>query len=124
MVALAVPVIDTLIVMKQRFGGSQTTLSARFSRVFTADRRHIHHILVARYGSPTRVIISIWIVTLLFAASAVMTVVDKTKPIGYTSGGVALLVLLVLRYRPRRPAAEETVAEETVAENPDVASTS
>jgi UDP-GlcNAc:undecaprenyl-phosphate GlcNAc-1-phosphate transferase len=102
MVALALPVIDTLIVMKQRFGGNETSLGVRFSRVFTADRRHIHHILVARYGSAARALFSIWLVTLLFAASAVMTVVDRTKLIGYTSGGIALIVLLVLRYWPRR----------------------
>ncbi len=102
MLALALPVIDTLIVMKQRFGGSETTLTERFARVFTADRRHIHHILVERYGGPGKVIFSIWIVTLLFAASAVMTVMQKTKWIGYSSGCLALLVLLVLRYWPRK----------------------
>jgi UDP-GlcNAc:undecaprenyl-phosphate GlcNAc-1-phosphate transferase len=100
MLALALPVLDTLIVMKQRFGGNETTLYARFARVFTADRRHIHHILVERYGGPGKVILSIWLVTLLFAASAVLTVVQSTKWLGYTSGGVALLVMLVLRYRP------------------------
>lgn len=101
MLALALPVIDTLIVMKERFGGMKTPLAARFSRVFTADRRHIHHILVARYGSPGKAIFWIWIVTLLFAAAAVMTVVQETKLIGYTSGAIALLALLVLRYWPR-----------------------
>jgi UDP-GlcNAc:undecaprenyl-phosphate/decaprenyl-phosphate GlcNAc-1-phosphate transferase len=104
MLALALPVIDTLIVMKQRFGGSETTLTKRFARVFTADRRHIHHILVARYGGPGKVILSIWIATLLFAASAVMTVVPETKWIGYSSGCLALLLLLVLRYWPRKTA--------------------
>lgn len=103
MLALALPVIDTLIVMKQRFGGrTTTTLAERLSRVFTADRRHIHHILVARYGSAGKAILGIWLVTLLFAASAVMTVIQETKIIGYTTGGVALLALLVLRYLPHR----------------------
>ncbi|HEX2121766.1 MAG TPA: MraY family glycosyltransferase [Thermoanaerobaculia bacterium] len=99
MIALALPVIDTLIVMKQRFAGKQRTpLGQRVARIFTADRRHIHHILVARYGSAMKAIFWIWLVTLLFAGSAVLIVVQATKVIGYTSGGVALLVLLVLRY--------------------------
>jgi len=100
MIALALPVLDTLIVMKQRFGGERSTLANRFSRVFSADRRHIHHILVARYGSISKTIASIWLVTLLFAASAVLTVVQMTKLIGYVSGGVALLAMIVLRYWP------------------------
>lgn len=98
--ALALPVIDTLIVMKQRFGKREAAvpLSERVSRIVTADRRHIHHILIARYGSAGRAILSIWLVTLLFAAAAVLTVVQETKTIGYTAGGVALLVLMLLRY--------------------------
>ncbi|HVR39161.1 MAG TPA: MraY family glycosyltransferase, partial [Thermoanaerobaculia bacterium] len=42
--ALALPVLDTLIVMKQRFGGREVAFTKRFARVFTADRNHIHHI--------------------------------------------------------------------------------
>lgn len=102
--ALALPVIDTLIVMKQRFGKKDDPLRQRVGAIFTADRRHIHHILVARYGSDAKAIFGIWIVTLLFAASAVMTVVQETKMIGYTSGILAFAALLVLRYFPRRRA--------------------
>lgn len=103
-VALALPVIDTLIVMKQRFGSrrDQTSLPERITRVFTADRNHIHHILVAKYGSAARAIFSIWLVTLLFASAAVLTVVHQTKWIGYSAGGTAFIVLLLLRYWRRR----------------------
>jgi UDP-GlcNAc:undecaprenyl-phosphate/decaprenyl-phosphate GlcNAc-1-phosphate transferase len=104
MLALALPVLDTLIVMKQRFGSNGTALGARFSRLFTADRRHIHHILVTRYGSVAKALFSIWIVTVLFATAAVLTVVQTTKWIGYTMGAVALLVMLALRYWPQRRA--------------------
>src|SRR5690349_16335003 len=102
MIALALPVIDTLIVMKQRFGGAATPIGARLSRVFTADRRHIHHILVERYGSAGKAILGIWSVTVLFAAAAVMTAIDATRRLGYAAAIVALLALLVLRYLPRR----------------------
>jgi UDP-GlcNAc:undecaprenyl-phosphate/decaprenyl-phosphate GlcNAc-1-phosphate transferase len=102
MLALALPVIDTLIVMKQRFTGPAPPLGSRLGRVFTADRRHIHHILVSKYGTPGRVVLRIWLVTLLFAAAAVMTVLPQTKLIGYTSGGIALLALLLLRYFPQK----------------------
>jgi UDP-GlcNAc:undecaprenyl-phosphate GlcNAc-1-phosphate transferase len=102
MLALALPVIDTLIVMKQRFTGERQPLTDRVSAVFTADRRHIHHILVARYGSAGKAILGIWGVTLLFAASAVMTVVQETKWIGYSSGALALVALFLLRYLPKK----------------------
>jgi UDP-GlcNAc:undecaprenyl-phosphate GlcNAc-1-phosphate transferase len=103
MIALALPVIDTLIVMKQRFGGERASFSERMTRVFSADRRHIHHILVAKYGSITRTIVSIWLVTLLFAVAAVLTVVQATKIIGYASGAIALLVMILLRYWKAAP---------------------
>lgn len=102
MLALALPVIDTLIVMKQRFGKKDQDLGGRVSQVFRADRRHIHHILVARYGSDGKAILSIWSITLLFATAAVMTVMQTTKWFGYGFGGVALVGLFVLRYWPKR----------------------
>ncbi len=102
--ALALPVIDTLIVMKHRFGGSNTPLLQRLSRVFTADKNHIHHILVERYGSVGKAIFAIWLVTLLFAASAVLTVVDQTRWVGYAFACIGLLALFGLRYLPRRHA--------------------
>jgi UDP-GlcNAc:undecaprenyl-phosphate/decaprenyl-phosphate GlcNAc-1-phosphate transferase len=106
MLALALPVLDTLIVMKQRFGGPATPLSKRISRLFNADRRHIHHVLVARFGSDGKAILSIWSVTVLFAAAAVMTAIDATKKIGYTAGIVGFLLMLALRYPRRRHGAE------------------
>ena len=103
--ALALPVLDTLMVMNQRLRGKDRTVSSRLSSVFTADRNHIHHILVARYGSPRKAILGIWSITVLFAVAAVLTVVPETKVAGYTTGGLALLALLVLRFLPRRRSA-------------------
>jgi len=102
MLALAVPVIDTLIVMKQRFEGPATPLVRRIGRMFNADRKHIHHILVERFGSIGKTIVSIWLITVLFAVSAVMTVVDALKPYGYGIGIVGLVAMLFLRYTSAR----------------------
>jgi UDP-GlcNAc:undecaprenyl-phosphate GlcNAc-1-phosphate transferase len=107
MLALALPVFDTLMVMHERFRGEKVGLGDRIGRMFNADRRHIHHILVARHGSIGRAILSIWLVTLLFAAAAVLTVIDRTKPAGYAMAGAAVLVMLLIRYtkRPSHPLA-------------------
>jgi len=102
MLALGLPVIDTLIVMKQRFGGKHESLGSRFTTMFNADRRHIHHILEARFGSTAKAIVSIWLVTVFFSVAAVMTVNDTTKLIGYTIGIVGMVLLFVLRYGRRR----------------------
>lgn len=103
LLALALPVLDTLIVMQQRFTGEKTSLAKRIGRVFTADRNHIHHILVGKYHSEGKAIFAIWLVTLLFASSAVMTTVQQLKWIGYGSGALALVLLVVLRWGRRRP---------------------
>jgi UDP-GlcNAc:undecaprenyl-phosphate GlcNAc-1-phosphate transferase len=104
LLALALPVLDTLIVMKQRFSGEKTSLPKRIGRVFTADRNHIHHVLVTKYRSEGKAIFAIWLVTLLFAAAAVMTAVQELKWVGYGSAALALLLLIVLRYRRPRAA--------------------
>lgn len=103
MLALALPVFDTLMVMHERFRGERVNLRGRVGRMFNADRRHIHHILVAKHGSVGRAIFSIWLVTLLFAVAAILTVSDRTKVFGYSIGGAAVLVMLLMRYR-KRPA--------------------
>ncbi|HEY0370835.1 MAG TPA: MraY family glycosyltransferase [Thermoanaerobaculia bacterium] len=101
--ALALPVLDTLIVMKQRFSGENISLANRIGRVFTADRNHIHHILVSKYRSEGKAIFAIWLVTLLFAAAAVMTAVQQLKWVGYGTAALALLLLIVMRYRRPTP---------------------
>ncbi|HXH39089.1 MAG TPA: MraY family glycosyltransferase [Thermoanaerobaculia bacterium] len=101
MLALALPVLDTLIVMKQRFG-TESTLVLRVMRMFNADRRHFHHVLVEKYGSIGKAIISIWVITLLFAISAVLTVIEETKIAGYMVGFAGLVGMVFLRYWFRR----------------------
>ncbi|HEX6161301.1 MAG TPA: MraY family glycosyltransferase [Thermoanaerobaculia bacterium] len=112
MLALALPVLDTLLVMQTRLGGAHASFASRLSRLFTADRNHIHHILVARHGSVQKAIVRIWGVTLLFATAAVLTVIQTTKIFGYTAGGLALIALLMLRYWRRPHPLEKENGEE------------
>jgi UDP-GlcNAc:undecaprenyl-phosphate GlcNAc-1-phosphate transferase len=101
MLALALPVLDTLIVMQQRFG-TESALGARIMRMFNADRRHFHHILVEKYGSINKAILSIWGITLLFAVSAVLTATDGMKMAGYAIGTAGVVVMIFFRYWFRR----------------------
>lgn len=112
MLALALPVLDTLFVMRARIAGPHASFASRLSRLFTADRNHIHHVLVVKYGSVAKAIFGIWVVTLLFAVAAVMTVVQETKRAGYIAGGVGMLILIVMRFRkPRGRAAADVDPE-------------
>ncbi|HXG59115.1 MAG TPA: MraY family glycosyltransferase [Thermoanaerobaculia bacterium] len=113
MLALAVPVIDTLMVVRERLGGERIPLMARIARVVTADRRHIHHILIERYGSTIRTIVSIEFVTVLFAIAAVLTVIQETKVVGYAAGIIGLTGLLFLRYWHRPHPGPSPVRERT-----------
>jgi UDP-GlcNAc:undecaprenyl-phosphate GlcNAc-1-phosphate transferase len=99
--ALALPVLDTLLVMHARLGAGDS-LAERFTRLFRADRKHIHHILAERYGSVVKVIFRVWLLTVLFAAAAVMTTLNQTRWWGYGLGAVALLTMLFFRYRPAK----------------------
>ena len=108
MLALALPVLDTFIVMKQRFG-TESTFLARITRMFNADRRHFHHVLVEKYGSIGMAIVSIWIITLLFALSAVLTVIEDLKIAGYSVGILGFLAMIFLRYWFRRSPIERQV---------------
>src|SRR4051812_43649536 len=101
MLALALPVLDTLIVMKQRFG-SEPSLGAGIMRMFNADRRHFHHILVEKYGSINKAFFSIWMISIVFAAAAVLTVIDEWKLAGYLAGFAGLVGMVFLRYWFRR----------------------
>jgi UDP-GlcNAc:undecaprenyl-phosphate GlcNAc-1-phosphate transferase len=102
MLALALPVIDTLLVMTHRFSEHEVRLLSRVTRMFNADRRHIHHILIEKYGSAGKAIVSIWVVSLLFGISAVMTVSASTRAYGYTAGIAGVLGMIFFRYWFRR----------------------
>lgn len=98
MLALALPVLDTLIVMRRRFKKTAPEpVAVRLARVFRADRNHIHHILVSKYGTAGKAILRIWFLTLLFATASVMTAIDETRWYGYGLALVAVIVMLVLR---------------------------
>ena len=102
MLALALPVLDTLIVMQQRFGEPAARGYLRILRMFNADRRHFHHVVSEKYGSVAKAILAIWFVSLLFAAAAVLTVMPELKRYGYAFGAVGIVVMIFFRYWFRR----------------------
>jgi UDP-GlcNAc:undecaprenyl-phosphate GlcNAc-1-phosphate transferase len=87
--ALGVPVIDTLLVMGVRFlDRTRGRTATRFLRMFRADRNHLHHLLAHFGGKRSRVVGVIY--ALVFASCAMALVVATT---GDFALGVTLVVL-------------------------------
>ena len=87
--ALGVPVMDTLLVMAVRFlDRPKGALTGRFLRMFHADRKHLHHLLAHFGGARSRIVALIYAVVLSFCALALVVAVT-----GETTLGVVLVLL-------------------------------
>jgi UDP-GlcNAc:undecaprenyl-phosphate/decaprenyl-phosphate GlcNAc-1-phosphate transferase len=87
--ALGVPVMDTLLVMAVRFlDRPKSALADRFLGMFHADRKHLHHLLAHFGGKRSRIVAVIYALVLSFCALALVVAVT-----GQTTLGVALVVL-------------------------------
>jgi UDP-GlcNAc:undecaprenyl-phosphate GlcNAc-1-phosphate transferase len=96
--ALGVPVMDTLLVMLVRFlERPKGRFTGRFLRMFHADRRHLHHLLSA-YGERRRGIVTpLYALVFLTCGLALLVAVTRSSILG----GVLLVgefaVILMLR---------------------------
>lgn len=87
--ALGVPVMDTLLVMAVRFlDRPKGPVTGRFLRMFHADRNHLHHLLSHFGGERSRIVAVIYAVVLSFCGLALVVAVT-----GQTTLGVALVAL-------------------------------
>jgi UDP-GlcNAc:undecaprenyl-phosphate/decaprenyl-phosphate GlcNAc-1-phosphate transferase len=96
--ALGVPVIDTLLVMVVRFlDRPQGALTSRFLRMFHADRNHLHHLL-AHFGSRrSRIVGMIYALVLGSCGLALLVAVTGQSVLGITLLLVEFLVILAIR---------------------------
>jgi UDP-GlcNAc:undecaprenyl-phosphate GlcNAc-1-phosphate transferase len=114
--ALGVPVMDTLMVMAVRFlDRPQAHLLRRFLRMFRADRKHLHHLLERLGARRSHVVALIYAVVVAFCAMALVVAVTGQGNLGVVLICVEFLVVLGMRQlgsstRPGnpndRPAAE------------------
>lgn len=77
--ALGLPIMDTLLSMIRRLIGSflpqagqhsVTSFGARMRRIFSPDKMHIHHKLIARGASHREVVLLLYLVSCLFGLGA------------------------------------------------------
>ena len=91
--ALGLPVIDTLLVMVVRFfEGDGAPVGRRVGRMFRGDRQHLHHLLSDLATRHRRVVTVLYLIVLLFCVGAIAVAVT----------GEGWLGLILLRHRGRR----------------------
>jgi len=83
LLALAVPILDTLLSIFRRLRDGRS--------VFSADRQHMHHRLLATEGSHRSAVMQFYILTAAFCLIAV----SFTKLQGYAAAGFLAAVLLL-----------------------------
>jgi UDP-GlcNAc:undecaprenyl-phosphate GlcNAc-1-phosphate transferase len=96
--ALGLPVMDTLLVMAVRFvGRPQGGLTARFLAMFDADRRHVHHEMQRWARSRRQVVTILYVVTLAFCLLALVVAFTKNTLVGSVLLAVELAVIVIIR---------------------------
>jgi UDP-GlcNAc:undecaprenyl-phosphate/decaprenyl-phosphate GlcNAc-1-phosphate transferase len=96
--ALGVPVMDTLLVMAVRFlDRPQGPAATRFLRMFHADRQHLHHLLSHFGGRRSRIVATIYAVVLSFCILALFVAVTGEGTLGIVLVLLEFAVVLSMR---------------------------
>ena len=120
LVALGVPVIDTLLVMGVRFlARPHGRLADRLLAMFRADRNHIHHLLLHRRDR-RRVVAWIYATVIVFCALAVVVALTRNPTLGLSVLAIEGVVILALRRSGVQARLVEKSAEERKALRSDL----
>jgi UDP-GlcNAc:undecaprenyl-phosphate GlcNAc-1-phosphate transferase len=96
--ALGVPVMDTLMVMAVRFlDRPKGPVLGRFLSMFHADRQHLHHLLTHLGGARSRIVTVIYMVVLSFCAMALLVAVTGEINLGISLILLEFLIVLGMR---------------------------
>ncbi|HEV8580163.1 MAG TPA: MraY family glycosyltransferase [Thermoanaerobaculia bacterium] len=96
--ALGVPVMDTVLVMAVRFlERPKGALADRFLGMFHADRKHLHHLLSHFGGRRSRIVAVIYAVVVSFCALALVVAVTGETTLGVVLIALEFSVILAMR---------------------------
>jgi UDP-GlcNAc:undecaprenyl-phosphate GlcNAc-1-phosphate transferase len=96
--ALGVPVIDTLLVMTVRFlDKSKTGLLGRLAGMFSPDRSHLHHLLLGMAPHRGTVVRWIYLLVVVSCGAALAVALTKSGPLGIALVVVELVVIVLVR---------------------------
>jgi UDP-GlcNAc:undecaprenyl-phosphate/decaprenyl-phosphate GlcNAc-1-phosphate transferase len=115
--ALGLPVMDTLAVMAARFLRRETSLPERFAGMFRADRSHLHHLL-EELTSRRRLVWMLYLAGILFCAMTLLVAITRNAQLGFALLGVELGLVLLLRALGRFRRGEAPAAKAVEPEAP------
>jgi len=96
--ALGLPVIDTLLVMAVRFfGGRGAPLVRRFARMFHADRNHLHHLLGHLLTRRRWIVGVLYTTAIVFCAAALAVAMTGETTLGLVLLGIEVAVVVGMR---------------------------
>jgi UDP-GlcNAc:undecaprenyl-phosphate GlcNAc-1-phosphate transferase len=126
--ALGLPVIDTLLVMAVRFlDRPRGAVVERFLGMFHADRNHLHHALMRVGARRSRIVQGIYLVAACFCAFALLVATTRNVALGLVLVALEFAVILGMRNlgmvvearelsRRKRDELRDALAEEQAAE--------
>jgi UDP-GlcNAc:undecaprenyl-phosphate/decaprenyl-phosphate GlcNAc-1-phosphate transferase len=110
--ALGLPVIDTLLVMAVRFlQGKGWSMTGRVGRMFRADRQHLHHLLGNLVQHRSQVVKTLYALVLLFCGGAVAVAVTGNGTLGLVLVLLQVVAVLTMRRLGMARQARELAAE-------------
>src|SRR5207244_9766990 len=96
--ALGLPVIDTLLVMAVRFVEKpQGSHVRRFARMFQADRNHLHHLMTHVAPERKHIVLVIYFVAACFCTMGLIVSISRSAVLGLTLVIVEIGVVLLMR---------------------------
>jgi UDP-GlcNAc:undecaprenyl-phosphate GlcNAc-1-phosphate transferase len=96
--ATGLPIMDTSITIIRRF--------MKQKKIFTPDRGHIHHLLLDSGISHRRVVIGLYLVSMLFGSLAILIVLNRNRVVGVTLLGAVLFGSILWGVTVRRQLAK------------------
>jgi UDP-GlcNAc:undecaprenyl-phosphate GlcNAc-1-phosphate transferase len=122
LVALGVPVIDTLLVMSVRFlARPHGRFADRLLAMFRADRNHIHHLLLHRRDRG-RVVAWIYATVIVFCGLAMVVALTRNPTLGLFVLAIEGVVILALRRSGVQARLAQASAEQRQALRKDLGS--
>jgi UDP-GlcNAc:undecaprenyl-phosphate/decaprenyl-phosphate GlcNAc-1-phosphate transferase len=110
--ALGLPVIDTLLVMAVRFvERPKGPISSRLIGMFHPDRNHLHHMLLSLAKTRRRAVVWIYAAVVVFCALALTVAVTRSMAVGGVLLATEVVAVVAMRRLGLRAGAR-TLAEE------------
>lgn len=119
--ALGVPVIDTLLVMVVRFlDRPKGRLAERLQRMFAPDRRHLHHLMAELGPKRGRIVGTIYVLVLASSALAIAVAITKNQTLGLAVVAIEIAVIFAVRSFGLRAAARRLAQQKLEAVKSDM----